>query len=60
MFPESILSSDVVQHILDFEVSKRLPRLVLEDEVLHVRRKITLLDSTLLMFLPLPKFLELD
>ena len=32
VFPELILSSaDVVQHILDFVVAKRLPRLVLED-----------------------------
>ena len=58
--PEPILTSDVAEHFLDFEVSKRLLRVVLEDAVLHVRRKIALLDSTLRMLLPLAKFLELD
>ena len=39
MFPEPILSSsDVVQHILDLIVAKRLPRVVLEDSVLDVCR----------------------
>ena len=44
--------------------AKRLPRVVLEDSVLHVTRKIAHLASIHLLLLPLPKFLadpqELD
>ena len=37
VFPEPILSSaDVVQHMLDVIVAKRLPRVVIEDSGLYV------------------------
>ena len=48
-------SADVVQHILDFVVAKRLPRVVLQDSVLHVSRIIAHLASILLMSLVLQK-----
>ena len=50
VFPEPILSNaDVVQHILDFVVVKRLPRAVLDDSNLYVSLTIAHLASTLLM-----------
>ena len=59
VFPHPILSSaEVVQHILDFVVPKRLPRVVLEDSVLYVSRPIVHLASILLILLPLPIFLS--
>ena len=51
---ESYQKTDVVQHILDVIVAKRLPRAVLEDSVLYVRRILARLVSILLMSLPLP------
>ena len=64
-FPEPILSSaDVVQHILDVVVAKRLPRVLLEDSDLYVGRILAHPAHLLLMLLPLPFFLadrrELD
>ena len=51
-FLAPILSNtDVVQHILDFVVVKRLPRVVLEDSVLYVNRIMAHLASILLMLL---------
>ena len=56
-FPEPILSSaDVVQHILDVVVAKRLPRVLLEDSDLYVGRKLAHPAHLLLMLLPLPFF----
>ena len=65
VLPGPILSgADVVKHILDFVVAKRLPSVVLEDSVLYASRTLAHLAFILLMSLPLPKFLadlqELD
>ena len=55
VFPEPILSSaDVVQHILDFVVAKRLPRVVIEGPVLYVSRELAHPVSMLLVLTPLP------
>ena len=57
VIPEPILSSaDAVHRILDFVVAWRLPRVVLEDSVLHVSRKLAHLASILLNSVLLPNF----
>ena len=65
VFPAPTLSSvDVVQHILDSVVAKRLPRVVFEGSVLYVSRIFAHLGPIFLMLPPSPKFLadppELD
>ena len=58
VFPESILSSaDVVQRILVFVVTERLPSVVREGSVLGVNHVLVRLVSILLLSLPSPKFL---
>ena len=58
VFSAPILSSvDVVQHMFDSVVAKRLPRVVFEGSVLYVSRIFAHLGSLFLMLPPSPKFL---